>query len=408
MAVRQISRRWRQFARILQTEGTRGISSRVRRGVSKRLMERNIDWEVMPQDLVAADLANPFAPAALPLGGTEPIRVNWVVEPPGPYSGGHTTLFRTIRYLEAQGYLNRIYFYDPYRGDHDYYKQIARDYHNVTCPIDNISDGLTDAHALVATAWQTAYPVFNARSAGERFYFVQDYEPYFYPMGSNTVFAENTYRMGFHGITAGRWLAEKLRAEFGMSADHFPFGCDTNKYRPQPGSSRSGIAFYARVGNTRRGVELGLLALELFARRQPDCDIHFYGERIDDLPFKRINHGLVSPTQLNEIYNRSFAGLSLSLTNVSLVPHEMLSAGCIPVVNEAEHNRIVLDNPHVRYAEATPQALAAALEDIVTAPNFADLSRRGAESVVPISWDDAGAAVDDIFQRTLRGKVGLC
>jgi hypothetical protein len=371
-------------------------------------MERIIDWEVMPQDLAAADLANPFAPAALPLGGGEPIRVNWVVEPPGPYSGGHTTLFRAIKYLDGQGYLNRIYFYDPYRGDHDYYKQIARDYHNVTCPIDDMGNGLTDAHALVATAWQTAYPVFNARSAGKRFYFVQDYEPYFYPMGSNNVFAENTYRMGFHGITAGRWLADKLRADFGMSADHFPFGCDTNKYRPQPGASRSGIAFYARVGNTRRGVELGLLALELFARRQPKCDIHFYGERIEDLPFKRINHGLVSPTQLNEIYNRSFAGLSLSLTNVSLVPHEMLSAGCIPVVNEAEHNRIVLDNPHVRYAEATPQALAAALEDIVTAPNFADLSRRGAESVVSISWDEAGAAVDEIFRRTLRGKVGLC
>ncbi len=161
-------------------------------------------------------------------------------------------------------------------------------------------------------------------------------------------------------------MAEKLRADFSMAADHFPFGCDTNDYRLQPGSSRSGIAFYARVGNTRRGVELGLLALELFARRRPDCDIHLYGERIEDLPFKRINHGLV-----------------------------------IPVVNDAEHNRIVLDNPHLRYAEATPQALAATLEDIVTAPNFADLSRRGAESVVSVSWDDASAAVDAIFRRTL-------
>ena len=370
-------------------------------------MERTIDWEVMPEDLAAADLASPFAPPVLPLGESEPIRVNWVVEPPGRHSGGHTTVFRVVRYLEAHGYINRIYFYNPHMGDHAYFKRIARDYYSLTCPIDDVRDGMTDAHAVVATAWQTAYPVFNARSAGKRFYFAQDYEPYFYPRGSNTVFAENTYRMGFHGITAGRWLAEKLTAEFGMPADHFPFGCDTEKYRVQPGSSRSGIAFYARIGNARRGLELGLLALQLFAQRQPDCDIHLCGERIEDLPFKRINHGLVSPAQLNEIYNCSFAGLSLSLTNVSLVPYEMLSAGCIPVVNEAEHNRIVLDNPHVRYAEPTPQALAAALEDIVTAANFADLSSRGAESVVSVSWYDASAAVESIFERTLRPQIPL-
>ena len=62
------------------------------------------------------------------------------------------------------------------------------------------------------------------------------------------------------------------------------------------------------------------------------------------------------------------------MTNVSLVPHEMLSAGCIPVVNEAEQNRVVLDNPFVRYAPPTPQALAGALGDVVATKNFAALA----------------------------------
>lgn len=39
------------------------------------------------------------------------------------------------------------------------------------------------------------------------------------------------------------------------------------------------------------------------------------------------------------------AGLTLSLTTVSLVPLEMLAAGFIPVVNDADHSRIVLANP---------------------------------------------------------------
>src|SRR5690606_37442928 len=63
-----------------------------------------------------------------------------------------------------------------------------------------------DVDAIFATAWETAYPVFVDPSTARRLYFVQDFEPTFYATGSNSVLAENTYRFGFHGITAGRWL----------------------------------------------------------------------------------------------------------------------------------------------------------------------------------------------------------
>jgi len=397
----QLARRGRQVRGILSTEGFRGISDRVRNLVADRIRPQGIVWPVIPEDVMAADLTAPFKPSALKVVKGEPITVNWVTGPAGAGSGGHTTNYRIIRYLEANGYENRVYFYDPYRGDSKYYAKIAREYYGVTCPIANIGDGMKDAHALIATGWPTAYPVFNARCAGKRFYFVQDYEPYFRPVSTASVLAENTYRMGFHGITAGRWLAEKLSRDFGMAADYFPFGCDTSRYRRNPDSKRTGIAFYARAGAPRRGTELGLLALEVFAKRQPEVELHLYGEKMGDLPFKFVNHGLVTPSGLNEIYNKCFAGLSLSLTNVSLVPHEMLASGCIPVVNDADHNRMVLDNPFVRYAQPTPHSLAAALEAIVCAPDSEAVSRQAAESVVSSSWDNAGAAVDAALRRAL-------
>ena len=111
---------------------------------------------------------------------------------------------------------------------------------------------------------------------------------------------------------------------------------------------------------------------------------------------------MVSPAKLNEIYNQCFAGLCLSFTNVSLVPHEMLAAGCIPIINDAEHNRIVLGNPHVRYSAPTPHALAKALEDLVQMSDFGTLSLMAAESVKLTTWDDAGAAVDAAFKRALN------
>jgi glycosyltransferase involved in cell wall biosynthesis len=397
----QIARRRRQLGSIWAAEGARGIVKRFRTSMSDRIRPKGMEWAVLPQDVVRADLARPFKPSVPPLRAGERIAVNWVMGPAGPGSGGHTTNYRMVRYLEDNGFVNRVYFYDPYGGDHLYYEKIARDFYGVRCPIASIAHGMADAHAVVATGWPSAYAVFNARGSGKRFYFVQDYEPHFYPVGAKSLLAENSYRMGFHGITAGAWLAEKLSRDFGMIADPFPFGCDTEHYHLDPLARRTGIAFYARAETPRRGVEIGLLALEIFARKHPQITLHFYGQKMGEMPFRFVNHGVINPTQLNAIYNQCYAGLSLSLTNVSLVPQEMLAAGCIPVVNDAAHNRMVLANPYVRYADATPHALATALDQVVTSPDFATTSRRAADSVRSTSWDDAGAAVAAAIRRAL-------
>lgn len=397
-SMRQVGRRSRQVAKILSSEGYGGISSRVRKVVAERMMPRDMQWEVLPADVLAANLSTPpHFPAHRAKAG-EPISVNWVIPPAEAGSGGHTTIYRMVRYLAAHGFKNTVYFYNVYGGDQKYYADIVSQAYGVDCDVRDLADGMDDADAVVATSWCTAYPVYAARSAGKRFYFVQDYEPHFYPVGANSMLAENTYRMGFYGITAGSWLAKKLSEDFGMQAGYFPFGCDTERYVRSNDGKRNGIAFYARASTPRRGVEIGLLALEIFAKKNPGIDIHLYGGRFENLPFKFINHGLVSPSQLNEIYNQCFAGLSLSLTNVSLVPHEMLAAGCIPVVNDAEHNRMVLDNDHIKYAPPTPHELAAALEEVVTMPDFAAASAAASKSVASASWDEAGVAVAKILE----------
>jgi hypothetical protein len=114
---------------------------------------------------------------------------------------------------------------------------------------------------------------------------------------------------------------------------------------------------------------------------------------------------VLRPSELNEIYNRCFAGLSLSMTNVSLVPHEMLSAGCIPVVNDAPQNRMVLDNAHVRYAAPEPHALAAALHGVFTMPNFEQLAAAAAASVQLMTWESAGERFETCLRRELERQV---
>jgi len=401
----QAGRRCRQIRDLWQLEGLAGIAKHTRRFAAERLAPKSVVMPVNRADVIAADLSRQF-PSVIPeIISGEPLLINWVTSSPSAGSGGHTTLFRILRYLEEHGYRNRVYLYEVYGGDHNYYRSIIRDYYGFHGPVRKVDDGMEDAHIVFATGWPSAYPVFNSSCAGKRFYFVQDFEPYFHAVGSLSALAENTYRMGFHAITAGKWLAVRLREEFGMPADSFDFGCDTAAYYHMHDVKRSGIVFYARPEADRRGFEIGLMAMEIFAARHPEIDLHFYGDKIDGLPFRFFNHGRIKPEQLNDIYNRCYGGLSLSLTNVSLVPHEMLAAGCIPVVNEAVQNRIVLNNPFVRYAQLYPHALAAELEAVVAARDFNSISQAAAQSVSRTTWEDAGATVDRVLRRALQEGI---
>jgi glycosyltransferase involved in cell wall biosynthesis len=258
--------------------------------------------------------------------------------------------------------------------------------------------------ALLATSWPTAYTVRSAPTGVPRGYLVQDFEPWFSPAGAQNVPAEATYRFGFRGLTAGGWLGEHLAADYGMRCDHVDFGVDAEVYSLAELGERRAVVFYARPCSPRRGFGLGLLALELLAARRPDVEIHLFGEDLRGLRlgFPCVNHGVLTPQQINGLLNRCAAGLVLSFTNMSLLPFEMLAAGCVPVVNDAPHNRRVLDNPFVRYVEPTAEALAEGLEGAVNESSGARLAERAAASVAGLAWEEAASQVE----RTLLDMTG--
>ena len=404
--------RVRQTRRLLRTEGYAGVSARLADRLSNRISPPGSGrMPIAGPDLErAAEIAAAgwILPPPLSAEPGEPLTIAWVAAPPGPGSGGHTTMLRLMSALEQAGHRCILYLRDEHGWALGQHEQTIRSWWPwVRAEVRDAADGIEDAHAIFATAWETAYPVLASPARGTRFYLVQDFEPSFYPAGSESLLAEGTYRFGFHGVTAGRWLAQILERDYGMSADHFDFGRDLTyalDYSMRP-DERTGVCFYSRPGTPRRAYELAVLALDLFAKRHPEIDIHLYGIEAKRLPFAAINHGLRTPEQLNELYNRSVAGLVLSATNVSLVPHEMLAAGCIPVVNDAEQNRVVLDNSHVAYAPPTPFELAKALCALVERPLAERLAaaEAAAASVEGTSWDDAGAAVVQIVEGVVTG-----
>ena len=141
-----------------------------------------------------------------------PLRTAWIMHPPGESSGGAQNIFRFIQYLERAGHRGDdlpVPLVRPRGG-----RPVPRGRSSRRAPRTPTIDARFllytgavapgDATRIFATGWETAYPAYRDPSPARRFYFVQDFEPAFYPVGSEHVFAENTYRFGFHGITAGR------------------------------------------------------------------------------------------------------------------------------------------------------------------------------------------------------------
>lgn len=408
--------RLRQARRLLASEGASGVAERALKQALKRVAPAGAERPPIERDelLRAARIANAGwrLPPPLAAAPGEPLTIAWVTRPPGAGSGGHTTMFRLAAALERAGHRCILYLVDKHGWELAQHERTIRSWWPwLGAEVRDAAAGIEDAHAIFATAWETAYTVLAAPARGRRFYLVQDFEPWFYPHGSEALLAESTYRFGFHGVTAGRFLADKLRADYGMAADHFDFGRDPvyQLDRAPAPERRTGVCLFSRPGTPRRATELALLALDLFAARHPEVDLHLYGGEAGRLPFAATDHGLLTPAELNELYNRCVAGVCLSATNVSLVPHELLASGCIPVVNDAEHNRVVLANEHVAYARATPFDLADRLCALVERPlaERAAAARAAAASVDGASWEAAGAAVVRIVQDAVRAGAPL-
>jgi hypothetical protein len=392
----------RKAGRVARADGTEvAVGRALRKGV-RRLVREPSELPLFMEDIVTASGPLPELPRWRTLGDHEPMLIDFVITPPAPGSGGHTTIFRVVEELERRGHHCRFSIYDRYRGDVERSAAVLRRcWPSVRAVIYDASTGLLPADAVFATAWETAHVVASRAAVGKRCYFVQDFEPDFYPAGAERVLALATYQFGFTGVTAGRWLAHHLGELSGMECEGFDFGCDIDVYHCDNLGPRSGVVFYAKPDVPRRAFWLGALALRAFAQRHPEQDVHVFGAHVPDLGFRVTDHGPLSPTRLNALYNECAAGLSLSLTNVSLVPWELLASGCVPVVNDAPHNRAVLHNEHVLWSELAPAALADSLSQAVEEPWDAAAPQKRADSVQGSRWEDAGALTERVLRRVL-------
>lgn len=329
--------------------------------------------------------------------------LNWIIPEMGKGSGGHLNIFRFISHLENMGFHSRIYlFKSPHYRDNESVKAFLREHFPI---LDERVEAFWDvkfakyAHATIATSWQTAYFVRNFNNTTSKFYFVQDYEPYFYALGSEYEFAKQTYQFGFRGITAGDWLKDKLAEEFGMRTESFGFSYDKELYTPQKKhGKKKQVFFYARPVTPRRDFELGLLALDLLCQRMPEVEVVFAGWDVSRfvIPFKHKNLGIVSIDQLSKVYAQCDLCLIISNTNLSLLPLEVMASNSVAVCSKGKNSTWLVNEENSVLVDFEPYNIAETLEYYLKNDDkLKEIRQKGLAFAQSTSWEIEAAKVKE-------------
>lgn len=331
------------------------------------------------------------------------ILLNWIIPEMGKGSGGHINIFRFISMLEAEGIHNRVYIDHAINfKDNESLRKFVKEHFSI---LDERVEVYYDvsyakfAHGTFATAWNTAYFVKRFNNTISKFYFVQDFEPQFYAVGSEYEFAYNTYKFGFRGITAGDWLKNICINEFGMEADSFGFSYDKDLYHPkEKKDTKKRVFFYARPVTPRRDFELGLLALNELTKMLPELEVVFAGWDVSnyEIPFKHKNMGIVRLEDLSDLYSQCDMCLIISNTNLSLLPLEVMASNSVAVCSKGENSTWLVNEENCILVDYEPVSIANTMKYYLDNPTQLELIRKkGLAFAKDTSWLKEGLKVKE-------------
>lgn len=351
--------------------------------------------------------------------------------------GGHMTIFRMILHLEKAGHQCTVWIKDYCHTRHPDGPNASatNHYQPIKAKVLPLSAHFAFARgdAIIATSWDTVEIISANKSFHDYFYLVQDYEPYFYPRGSESLEAEHTYFSNTKTICASSWLHNTMTTKFGRTSTWFDlsynssiYGIGSNNHRLRQSETSLPestpiirIAFYARSRTARRAVSLALKGVEKLRQSNYIICIELFGEkkgnvRLPDGVFGHDN-GILAPDQLAELYRSCDIGLTFSATNYALVPQEMMACGLAVIEIDNDSTRAIYPEGTLILAEPSAQGIADAIHNLsMDASKRRDIATKGFEWVQQTSWDSSFRKVESFIcnevkralsTRTIAGSV---
>lgn len=297
-------------------------------------------------------------------------KIAWIIPSPIKGSGGIRTMIQNANFLVRQGFECDIYVEEDYVNTNESMKQrIINFYGECLCDVYVGIDFKKEYDLAFATySIKTPdYLYYMKNNVKRKAYFIQDFEPWFEPMGGLYLDMEHTYKYGLNGVSIGKWLAYKLQHEFNQPMNYFSFCADTNVYKKLDNVEKeNAVCFIFQPEKPRRCSNIGIRALLLVKALRPDVKIYLYGSDVDiKLDVEMENLHIMPIDKCNELYNKCRVGVCMSSSNPSRIPFEMMAAG-LPVVDlYRENNLYDIPEDGVLLADTSPEAIATAIIKIL-------------------------------------------
>jgi glycosyltransferase involved in cell wall biosynthesis/SAM-dependent methyltransferase len=263
-----------------------------------------------------------------------------------------------------------------------------------------------------ATLWSTAFPLLRMRDVRRKCYFLQDWEPLFYPAGTISGIVEATYRFGFHAICNTPSLADSYRA-MGGTADYFLPAVDGRIFNAAARAERRpGDPFvlfcYGRPTTPRNCFEVLAEGLAAIKRKYGDAiEIVFAGADWDPADYGLAgmvrNLGLLSYAGTGQLYRAVDAGLvAMATRHPSYLPFELMACGAAVVTTRNIHTSWLLeDNDNCLLCEATRSDIVRAISVLIDQPDVRNrIAKRGQEVVARdhADWDGTCRRISDCIR----------
>lgn len=332
-------------------------------------------------------------------------------------SGGHRKIFKICEEIELLGYSVALYVYSS-RPINLIRNDIVRYYYNFSGNVKYITHDVGRHNFVICTQWKTAYDFKSFSSSAKVFYFVQDFEPMFYEVGSNYLMAMESYSIDAKIICYGKWVGAKLEDDLKVKSDVIPFTLDHgNYYSYRVGDENRDIdvLFFARPSQDRRCFSLIVEGIRSLKQMHPHLKIGLFGEEdYEDLEFEYTNFGEISQlSKLADLYRRTKVGICFSTSNPSQLGYEMVACGAVLLDVKTKFCELNFGgDDFVKYCSGTPESIARSCLDLLE--DEQELSRRrerGYEFTKAMPNDDelgkAFLRASGLGERTVDAEIGL-
>lgn len=320
--------------------------------------------------------------------------------------GGIFTIFRFIEKFSKEGVKNRIIIYDnPSFDTKALERQISDKFPSLTNYEIIIFDHskqhveeLPECDIAICSFWVSAYLLLKFNKTKRKYYFIQDYEPLFYPGGSTYALAESTYRFGFRALVNTPGLLAAINQRHGSEGISFIPAVDQSLYYPRPQNDKNKkirIFFYARPNNPRNAFNLGIEIIKLLVAEHGDkIEVVTAGAQWEESAYgltgKLSNLGLLkSIGEVAELYRGCDIGFVYMLSkHPSYQPFEFMASGMATVTNNNEDNLWLLKDGHnCLLSEPSSAAMAEKISLLINDEKLRSKIAKNGHDTLGYTWD---------------------